>query len=135
MSRLNALICVMFIFLLYVQELNALRGKKEKSIALPVYDDLFLNNGGFKIILPQEYVDNNNLNESLLRMIKITKNKFKKIKKSKTRLRDNCYHLGVNLGLRILHQLSLLSFRMMNKVIKEQSRRAHKAKSKKLPPI
>ncbi|CAG9471805.1 hypothetical protein, conserved [Plasmodium vivax] len=134
MNYLKVLICAIVLLFLYAQELNALRGKKKEIIVLPNYDDLFLRNGGYKIILPHEYVDNNNLDESLLRMIKITRNKFKRIKKSKTRLRDNCYHLGLHLGLRILHHLTVLTFRMMNLHMKKQARRRSKAKSKNLPP-
>ncbi|CAA9990624.1 hypothetical protein PKNA1_C2_1402500 [Plasmodium knowlesi strain H] len=134
MNYLKALIYVIVLFFLHAQELNALRGKKKEKYVLPNYDDIFLRNGGYKIILPHEYVDSKNLNESLLRMIKITRNKFKKIKKSKTRLRDNCYHLGLHLGLRILHHLTVLSMRIMNLHIKEQARRRSKAKNKNLPP-
>ncbi|EUD64980.1 hypothetical protein C922_04608 [Plasmodium inui San Antonio 1] len=132
MNYLKVLICVIILLFLYAQELNASRGKE--IIVLPDYDDLFWRNGLYKIILPHEYVDNNNLDESLLRMIKITRNKFKKIKKSKTRLRDNCYHLGLHLGLRILHHLTVLSLRMMNLHMKKQARRRSKAKNKNLPP-
>ncbi|SBS87916.1 Plasmodium exported protein, unknown function [Plasmodium ovale] len=134
MKYFRVLIFVAFLFIISIQELRALRGKKKETIVLPNYDDLFLNDGVYKILSSDNYVDDANLNKSLLRMIKITKNKFKKIKKSKGKLKDSCYKLGINLGLHILKHATVLTLRIMNRRIKKDIRLSIRRRNKKLLP-
>ncbi|SBS92800.1 hypothetical protein PMALA_037350 [Plasmodium malariae] len=98
-------------------------------------NDLFISDSNYSTILSEFFEDINDLNKSLLRMIKITQSKFKKIEKSKSRLRDKCYLLAYALGLHIIKIGTPITMKYAFQQMKMYFRKVGRAKDKNLQYI